>query len=160
MRNRSRVLAGGLALALTAALGACGDDDDDDAAADEFASETTSSTAAAAPSGPSAEFTEPADGATVASPVTVKMAATGIAIEPAGDGTVKEGSGHFHVMIDTECVAAGSVIPSDDAHKHYGMAQTETTLELPAGEHTLCLQVGDAAHTALDVTDEVTFTVQ
>ena len=38
-----------------------------------------------------------ADGATVASPVTVKMAATNFTIEPAGDGTVKEGAGHFHI---------------------------------------------------------------
>jgi hypothetical protein len=156
------MLATGLALVLAGALGACGDDDDDDAAADETAGETTSSTAAAAtePAGPSVAFTEPADGATVTSPVTVKMAATDYLIEPAGDGTVKEGSGHFHVMIDTPCIAPGTVIPSDDTHKHFGMAQLETTLELPAGEHTLCLQVADAAHTATDLTDEVKITVQ
>ena len=161
MRNRSRVLATGLALALTAVLGACGDDDDDtETATEDTTEETTAPTETTAAAGPSVEITEPADGATVASPVTLKMAATNFTIEPAGDGTVKEGHGHFHVMIDTACLAAGTVIPSDDKHVHYGKGQLEAPLELAPGENKLCLQVGDGAHSALYLTDEVKITVQ
>ena len=161
MRNRSRVLAVGMALGLTAVMGACGDDDDDaESATEDTTEETTATTETTAAAGPSVAITEPADGATVASPVTLKMAATNFTIEPAGDGTVKEGHGHFHVMIDTACIAAGTVIPKDATHVHYGMGQLEAPLELAAGEHTLCLQVGDGAHSALELTDEVKFTVQ
>ena len=32
-------------------------------------------------------------------------------------------------------------------------------LDLAPGEHTLCLQVGDGAHTALDLTSEITVNV-
>ena len=160
MRYRSRVLASGLVLALAAGLGACGDDDDAETATEDTTEETTAATETTAASGPSVELTEPADGASVTSPVTLKMAATNFTIEPAGDGTVKEGHGHFHVMVDTECIAPGTVIPSDETHVHYGKGQTEAPLELAPGEHTLCLQVGDGAHTALDLTDQVTITVQ
>lgn len=103
-------------------------------------------------------FMEPRDGATVSSPVTVKMQAEGITIEPAG--TVREGAGHFHIMIDTPCVPSGQVIPQDDNHRHYGKAQTEATLELAPGQHTLCLQAADGAHNALPLTNEITITVQ
>lgn len=157
-----------LALLVAVPLGACGDDDDDtgseaiEEAADEEPEETTETSVPAADqsTGGSVAITEPADGATVTSPVVVKMSATDFLIEPAGDGTVKDGSGHFHVMIDTDCVAAGEVIPADAAHVHFGKAQLETApLELSPGEHTLCLQAGDAAHTALPLTDEIAIAV-
>lgn len=99
------------------------------------------------------------DGAEVTSPVTVGFAAEGFTIEPAGDGTINEDAGHMHVMVDTECVEVGEVIPSDDTHIHYGDGSTETELELEPGEHTLCLQAGNGAHEALDLTDEITITV-
>ncbi|MGH8887471.1 MAG: DUF4399 domain-containing protein [Egibacteraceae bacterium] len=104
------------------------------------------------------DFAEPQNGATVSSPVTVKMKAEGITIEPAG--AVRPGAGHFHVMIDTPCPAAGQVIPADDTHKHYGKGQTEATLELTPGQHTLCLQAADGAHTALAPTKTITITVR
>jgi hypothetical protein len=62
-------------------------------------------------------------------------------------------------MVDAPCVEPGTVIPNDAQHVHLGAGQTSTELPLPAGEHTLCLQAGDGAHTALDTTREVTFTV-
>ncbi|WP_114594048.1 DUF4399 domain-containing protein [Euzebya pacifica] len=37
---------------------------------------------------------------------------------------------------------------------------TSAELELEPGEHTLCLQDGDGEHTALDLTDEITVTVE
>lgn len=92
-------------------------------------------------------FTNLNDGDTVDSPVTVQWGAENFTIEPAGE--VKEGAGHLHIMVDVDCVAAGQIVPADDNHLHYGKAQTEATLELTPGEHTLCLQAADGAHAAL-----------
>ena len=155
-----------LALVAVLALAGCGGGGDtgsgtgsgdpgSDATAEEAASEETGSEAAG---GAAVSFVEPTDGAAVASPVPVRMQATGLQLEPAG--AVREGAGHLHIMVDTPCVTPGQVIPADDAHKHYGQAQTETTLELPPGQHTLCRQAGDGAHTALGLTEEITITVQ
>jgi hypothetical protein len=92
-------------------------------------------------------FTNINDGDTVDSPVTVQWSAENFAIEPAGE--VKSDAGHLHIMVDADCVAAGQIVPADDSHLHYGKAQTEATLELTPGEHTLCLQAADGVHTAL-----------
>lgn len=106
----------------------------------------------------SVSFVSPEDGAEVSSPVQVEMQAEGITIEPA-DAGVNEGAGHFHIVVDAECVAEGEVIPKDDQHRHFGDGSTQAELELEPGEHTLCLQVGNGAHEALAPTDEITITV-
>lgn len=149
-------LAGGAALLVGVA--ACGDDDDTVSAPVTGEGETTETTEAEAEE-MSVEIVSPADGDTVTSPVTVAMEATGIEIEPAGE--VSDGAGHFHLMVDVGCVTPGEVIPGDtEGYNHFGKGQTETELELEPGEHTICLQVGDGVHTALDVTHEITITVE
>lgn len=98
---------------------------------------------------PAVRFAQPRDGATVAAPVRVLMSAENFTVEPAGDGSIHDGAGHLHVMVDTPCLAAGQSIPKDDTHLHFGDGRTEAELDLPPGEHTLCLQAADGAHTAL-----------
>ena len=146
-------------LAGVAGLAGCGDDGGGQGAGETtVTSASTTTLPGAMPAmGPSVRFTEPEDGAEVIGAVKVKMAATDFTIEPAG--AVKPGAGHFHIMIDTDCVATGQPIPMDDKHMHYGKAQMEAELTLRAGEHTLCLQAGDGAHTALDLTHEITIKV-
>ena len=107
---------------------------------------------------PSVAFVEPANAATVASPVALKLAAYNFTLEPAGE--VHEGAGHLHVMVDVPCVEPGQPIPKDDQHVHLGTGQTETELTLAPGAHTLCLQAGDGVHTALAITREITITVE
>ncbi len=102
-------------------------------------------------------FAEPTDGASVANPVKVRMEATNFTVEPAGQ--VREGAGHFHIMIDTECAPPGEVIPNDDSHRHYGQGQKDADLTLQPGEHELCLQFADGAHKALDATDTINIRV-
>ncbi|MGH8897457.1 MAG: DUF4399 domain-containing protein [Egibacteraceae bacterium] len=153
MSSRGKALMAALAAVTALVLTACGGG----------GGQPTSTGSAPNPSGSQAaqsyvDFAEPQNGATVSSPVTVKMKAEGITIEPAG--VVRPGAGHFHVMIDTPCPAAGQVIPADDTHKHYGKGQTEATLELTPGQHTLCLQAADGAHTALAPTKTITITVR
>ncbi len=141
-----------VALALATLTVACGDDDSPTASPTQTASTPTAS----APQ--SVRITSPAAGATVTSPVKVAMTATGFAIEPAGPP--RAGAGHFHVMVDVGCVAPGAPIPVGSAgYNHFGKAQTEAELELPAGEHKLCLQAGDGTHVALDLTDEISVVV-
>ncbi len=84
------------------------------------------------------------DGDVVPSPLKVEMLAEGIAVAPAGE--VKEGQGHHHIIVDGAPIAAGQVIPVDATHLHFGKAQTETSVELPPGKHTLTLQFADGAH--------------
>ena len=97
---------------------------------------------------PSVRFEQPADGATVASPFEVVMAATGLIVEPSGE--VNEGAGHFHILVNTDFTLAGEVIPTDEENLHYGQGQTTATLELEPGEYTLRLQFADGLHTALE----------
>jgi len=104
------------------------------------------------------EIVTPQGGAEVANPVKVTMSASDFTVEPAGP--VRDGAGHFHVMADVGCVPPGDPIPLETAgFNHFGKAQTEASLTLAPGKHTLCLQAGDGAHTALDLTDEITVTV-
>lgn len=142
----NRVRASLMTVGLVIGFAACGDDGPDNA--DDSVTDGEASIS----------FAAPADGDTVSSPVTVEMEASGVTIEEAGE--LHEGAGHFHVMVDTECVAEGEVIPEDESHIHYGDASTETEIELEPGEHTLCLQIGDGAHTATNLTDEITVTVE
>lgn len=88
----------------------------------------------------------------------VVMSASDFAIEPAGE--VRDGAGHFHVMTDVGCVAPGAAIPVETAgYNHFGKGQVEAELTLPPGEHRLCLQAGNGAHVALDMTHEITVSV-
>lgn len=106
-------------------------------------------------------FVSPTDGATVTSPVKIIMGATNFIVEPAGE--VKAGAGHLHIMVDTDCLAAGQVVPKDDTHVHYGKGQTEAEMTLSSGPHTLCLQAADGAHIALageGMTQKITITVK
>jgi hypothetical protein len=89
-------------------------------------------------------FVQPADGATVSNPVHVVFGVTGMKVVPAG--TMTEGTGHHHLLIDGQPLTKGEVIPANDKSLHFGKGQTETDLTLPPGDHTLTLQFGDGAH--------------
>jgi hypothetical protein len=129
-------------------LGACGDDDDDDA---------TPVTVEDVADGPRVSFVSPADGDHVAGAVALEMEADGLTIEPAGE--VRDGAGHFHVIADDGCVEPGAAVAKDADHVHFGKGQSEGTIYLGPGTHELCLQPGDGAHVALDVTDRITIEV-
>jgi hypothetical protein len=109
--------------------------------------------AACGDDGPTATLTSPTDGAPVAGGVALAMTADGVTIEPAGE--VRSGYGHFHMIADAGCTAKGTGIAKDADHLHFGEGQTDGVIYLEPGEHQLCLQVGDGAHAALDITDTV-----
>ena len=106
------------------------------------------------PSNPDAKvyFVNLADGDTVSSPVTVVFGLSGMGVAPAG--TEKDMTGHHHLLIDRPPLGQGEDgadelvygIMSDDNHRHFGGGQTEVTLDLAPGPHTLQLVLGDAGH--------------
>ena len=103
----------------------------------------------AAPAGAVAYIIEPADGATVTNPVRVVFGLKGIGVAPAG--TDRPDAGHHHLLIDAGLPSdLGLPIPNDDTHKHFGGGQTETTLTLAPGKHTLQLLLGDHLHVPFD----------
>ncbi|MEL6963757.1 MAG: DUF4399 domain-containing protein, partial [Pseudomonadota bacterium] len=54
-------------------------------------------------------------------------------------------------------------IPADENHLHFGGGQTEVALELPAGDHTLQLVLGDQNHIPHNppiVSEVITITVE
>ena len=106
---------------------------------------------------PTIEVVEPADGATVTSPFTVRVTTKNMELAPAG--RTLDGEGHWHVMVDGECLAAGEVIPKNDSHLHVGSGEDSAEFDLAPGRHTLCVQLGDGFHVAVSVTDVVQINV-
>lgn len=98
----------------------------------------------AAPAGAEAYIISPKDGDTVTSPVTVKFGLKGMGVAPAG--IAFDGAGHHHLLIDTDLPPLDQPIPTSDKHVHFGKGQTETTIELKPGKHTLQLLLGDHLH--------------
>ena len=89
-------------------------------------------------------FITPQDGETVSSPVTVRFGMKGFGIAPAG--VERRNAGHHHLIIDAESPSLDDPIPKNKAHLHFGAGQTETSIELSPGEHTLQLLLGDHLH--------------
>lgn len=103
-------------------------------------------------------FAVPDDAATLTSPsVQWQAVADGVTIEEAGE--VTSGAGHYHIIVDSDPVTPGETIPADDTHIHYGTGQRNGVVALDPGEHTLHLQLGDGAHTAMALTDSIDVTV-
>jgi hypothetical protein len=86
------------------------------------------------------------DGAKVTNPVIIQFGLSGMGVAPAG--TEKEKTGHHHLIINEKIEGdeLNEPIPSDKNHKHFGGGQTEVTVELPKGTHTLQLILGDWSH--------------
>ena len=100
-----------------------------------------------APPGAKVYFIDLEDGQTVSSPVTIRFGLSGMGVAPAGVDD-KPNTGHHHLIINEsiEGEELNEPIPADDQHVHFGGGQTETTIELPAGTHTLQLVLADWSH--------------
>ena len=100
----------------------------------------------ASPSGAAVYFINLKDGDTVTSPFKVQFGLSGMGVAPVGTQTPN--TGHHHLLVDTELSREElkQPIPADDKHRHFGGGQTEVTLTLPPGAHTLQLVLGDWSH--------------
>jgi len=123
------------------------------------------------PSNPDAQvyFVNLENGQTVTSPVTVNFGLRGMGVAPAG--TEADMTGHHHLFVNRPPLGQGedgdlefeNGIPSDENHLHFGGGQTETVIELPPGQHTLQLVLGDwghVPHATPIVSEVITITVE
>lgn len=100
--------------------------------------------ASPAPDDAAVYFIEPADGAELSSPVTVKFGLRQMGVAPAG--TQRDNTGHHHLLIDRPDVDYSKPLPATDQVVHFGGGQTEASIKLEPGEHTLQLLLGDFKH--------------
>jgi len=102
----------------------------------------------------------PADGDTVKETFTVKFGLKDMGVAPAG--FKKKHTGHHHLLINKETLPAFDKPMGGDV-KHFGGGQTQTTITLPKGKHTLQLILGDhhhIPHKPAVVSEKITITVE
>ena len=114
------------------------------------------------PGGAEVYIVSPKDGAKIKGPVTVVFGLKGMGIAPAG---IKfDNTGHHHLLIDADAPADLSLpLPANEHNVHFGKGQTETTVTLPPGKHTLQLVFADFLHTPHDpalLSKKITVTVE
>lgn len=113
-----------------------------------------------APSEAQAYIISPQNGETVDQTFTVKFGLKGMGIAPAG--TDRKHTGHHHLLVDADTLPPLDQPLGSDV-KHFGGGQTETTLTLAPGKHTLQLILGDMKHQPHNpavVSEKVTITVK
>jgi uncharacterized protein DUF4399 len=132
---------GALVLSVSIAVAACG-------------GSSPESRQSAAPGGGKVFFAEPKDGATVKSPVHIVFGSDMFTIAPVPPGeiapeAVRANTGHFHLGVDTDCLAAGSVIPKANPWVHFGQGNNSIDMQLTPGPHKLVVQAGDDRHATM-----------
>jgi hypothetical protein len=114
------------------------------------------------PAGAEVYIVSPKDGAKVKGPVTVVFGLKGMGIAPAG---IKfDNTGHHHLLIDADAPVDLSLpLPADEHNVHFGKGQTQTTVTLSPGKHTLQLVFADFLHTPHDpavISKKITIVVE
>lgn len=117
----------------------------------------------AAPEDADVYFITPFADETFEGPVTVRMGLRGMGVAPAG--VEVEATGHHHLLVNMplEEVDLDASLHFSDQARHFGGGQTEGTLDLPAGTHTLQLLFMDYRHVSFDppvVSEPITITVR
>jgi hypothetical protein len=114
------------------------------------------------PAGAEVYIVSPKDGATVKGPVTVVFGLKGMGVAPAG--IKMENTGHHHLLIDTDAPAdLSQPLPATEKVVHFGKGQTEATVTLAPGKHTLLLVLGDSLHVPHQpavISKKITITVE
>jgi hypothetical protein len=90
-------------------------------------------------------FIEPKDGAIVNGPVKIVFGLSGMGVAPAGIDFPN--TGHHHLLVDLENLPdLSKPIPANKNHIHFGKGQTEILIDLPEGERSLQLLLGNYLH--------------
>jgi hypothetical protein len=115
-----------------------------------------------APTGAEVYFIAPRNGEKIHGPVTVLFGLKGMGVAPAG--MKFDNTGHHHLLVDTDVseLKLDAPLPATDKVLHFGKGQTETTLTLPPGKHTLELVFADYQHLSFDpplISKKITITV-
>ena len=115
---------------------------------------TPASTPAAAPASPPATrvfFVSPANGATIKPMSTIEFGSSGVTVAAVPPGELKPeqvraGTIHYHIAVDSDCLAAGTAIPKADPWVHFGDGKKVIEMSLAPGAHRLTVQAGDDLH--------------
>ena len=84
------------------------------------------------------------DGNVLSTKPTIRFGLANMGVAPAG--IEKPNTGHHHLIVDAPLPDLNEPIPNDFNHLHFGAGQTEATITLPPGRHTLQLLLGDENH--------------
>ncbi len=112
-----------------------------------------------APEGAKLYIISPQHGDIVGTDVTVKFGLENMGVAPAG--VDRANTGHHHLIVNGELPKPG--IPMGAEVKHFGGGQTQTTLDLEPGTHTLQLILGNhihIPHAPMVTSDKITITVK
>lgn len=97
------------------------------------------------PKGAEVYIISPQDGDIVSQDVHVQFGLKNMGIAPAG--VRRPRTGHHHLLVDHKGMPRmDRVLPGSKNLIHFGGGQTETTLKLTPGKHTLQLILGDMNH--------------
>ena len=129
--------------------------EEESAAAEAASSETVAKSAVEAPVATTSidpakmtegvYFVKPRDGDVIEGPVVyVAMGVKGKELRPAGE--IIPGTGHHHLIIDSEVIERGKLVPSKMEIMHFGNAETEVPVSLSKGKHKLTLQFTNGHH--------------
>jgi Domain of unknown function (DUF4399) len=114
-----------------------------------FAAHAADSSRTPSPPGARVYFIEPVDGAVVPPTFAVKFGLQGMGVAPAGVDVPN--TGHHHLLIDAPVPADMTLpLPATEQIVHFGKGQTETSLTLPPGTHTLQLEFANYLHIPFD----------
>lgn len=166
----SRVVKGVAVAAVALSVAACGGD----APQPESETGTPAATAPAADeshaghAGGRVFFVSPKNGDTIKPNHRFEFGSEQYTIAPVPpDGSITEeqvraGTGHFHLGLDQDCVAAGQVIPRGDPRWiHFGTGNSNIDMQaLTPGEHKFSVQAGDDLHRGVEgLCETITVTV-
>jgi hypothetical protein len=93
---------------------------------------------------PELYFIEPKDGSILSGTVDIKFGLKDYGVAPAGYNIPN--TGHHHLIIDADLPNLALPIPANKNYVHFGLGQTETTINLEPGTHTLRLLMGNYLH--------------
>ena len=93
---------------------------------------------------PSVFFKNIQTGAILTSPFLVEMGVEGMGVEIAGEKN--DLMGHHHIIINSDFIIDGDIVPTDKKHIHFGAGQTEYQLDLKPGKYSLTLQFANGFH--------------
>lgn len=102
----------------------------------------------------------PQNGEVVGKTFKVKFGLSGMGVAPAGVDV--KNTGHHHLLVDKDELPAMDKPMGGDV-THFGGGQTETTVTLEPGEHTLQIILGDKNHVPHNpavVSEKITITVK
>lgn len=114
-----------------------------------------------APTNAAVYFINLKDGDTVSSPLFIQFGLKNAGIAPAG--VQNPTTGHFHLLVDDPTLDYTQPLPMTEQIKHYGGGQTETTVTLKPGKHTLQLLLADWKHQSFNpavASPKITITVK